>query len=360
MSLYTSNNRQLLKRSTVAGVVPTIPGSGATDVYNHTAGGWLATDLYDGEMFANTTDNKLWVRSGSNLLLLGYSGLTSSFLNLTDTPNSYAGAGGLAVFVNPGASGLTFSAISTVTSSTELIDMPSTLAGYSGYVLTVNGGETGYELTVGQKTFTGLTDVNVSAYTEGDLIKISSGLLTNFDPTTQFVDLKTLAQSITAAKEWDSIQNFNQGINLVQPFNFTGITEYVTIDNIVTSIDSSFSGASDSELASTLAIRNYVTAEIFAAAGSTAYTGNFVTVDTNQSITGYKTFDDAYVNVFTAKTETVGNITVETDLTLAETSYQYFGNPGVAGCFRIYVNPVGNLCIEKLLSGGTWEFRADF
>lgn len=52
--------RILLKRSTTAGVVPTIPASSS-----HTDGTWINTDVYSGEAFLNTVDQRIFVRTGA-------------------------------------------------------------------------------------------------------------------------------------------------------------------------------------------------------------------------------------------------------------------------------------------------------
>ena len=54
--------RILLKRSTTAGVVPTIPASAT-----HTDGSWINTDIYSGEAFLNTVDQRIFVRTGANI-----------------------------------------------------------------------------------------------------------------------------------------------------------------------------------------------------------------------------------------------------------------------------------------------------
>jgi hypothetical protein len=54
--------RILLKRSTTAGVVPTIPASAT-----HTDGSWINTDIYSGEAFLNTVDQRMYVRTGANI-----------------------------------------------------------------------------------------------------------------------------------------------------------------------------------------------------------------------------------------------------------------------------------------------------
>lgn len=53
-------SRMITKKNSNTGVVPTIPLSN-----DHTDGSWLTTDIYDGEMFLNTTDQKMWYRAGN-------------------------------------------------------------------------------------------------------------------------------------------------------------------------------------------------------------------------------------------------------------------------------------------------------
>lgn len=57
--------RQVLKRSTVPGQVPTIPLTN-----DHTDGTWLVTDIYEGEFFLNIPDGILYTRVGSTILNL--------------------------------------------------------------------------------------------------------------------------------------------------------------------------------------------------------------------------------------------------------------------------------------------------
>lgn len=60
------DSRILLKRSTVSGEVPTIPGSST-----HTDGTWIPTDIYEGEAFLNTADARLFTRAGSTIKEIG-------------------------------------------------------------------------------------------------------------------------------------------------------------------------------------------------------------------------------------------------------------------------------------------------
>ena len=56
------DSRILLKRSTTAGVIPTIPATSS-----HTDGTWVASDIYSGETFVNTVDKRAFVRLGSDI-----------------------------------------------------------------------------------------------------------------------------------------------------------------------------------------------------------------------------------------------------------------------------------------------------
>lgn len=60
------DSRILLKRSTTAGATPTVPASSS-----HTDGTWVNTDIYEGELFLNTADSRLFTRQGSNIKEIG-------------------------------------------------------------------------------------------------------------------------------------------------------------------------------------------------------------------------------------------------------------------------------------------------
>ena len=68
-----------------------------------------------------------------------------SFLDLTDTPDSYAGAAGLAVVVNALETGLDFQAL--VNTFLGLTDTPGSYAGSANYLVTVNAAENALEFT---------------------------------------------------------------------------------------------------------------------------------------------------------------------------------------------------------------------
>lgn len=77
------DSRILLKRSTTAGATPTVPASSS-----HTDGTWVNTDIYEGELFLNTADARLFTRQGSNIKEIGLQNSligTSRFATLTLT-----------------------------------------------------------------------------------------------------------------------------------------------------------------------------------------------------------------------------------------------------------------------------------
>jgi len=82
MSNITEYSRLVFKRSTVAGVVPTIPSG---DTINST---WTNTDILVGEAFLNTQDDRLWVRTDNGLLDLTASGTTGTTMSANDGSSS--------------------------------------------------------------------------------------------------------------------------------------------------------------------------------------------------------------------------------------------------------------------------------
>lgn len=78
--------RRVMKRSDVPGQAPTIP---ATD--DHTDGSWLDTDIYVGELYWNTADERLYSRSDTAIEIINVTG--SSTDELVKVSNSDAAAG---------------------------------------------------------------------------------------------------------------------------------------------------------------------------------------------------------------------------------------------------------------------------
>jgi len=71
--MAVQDSRILIKRSTNAGELPTIPLSD-----DHLDGSWLNTDIYEGEFFYNVPDQKLYQRSGASIVLIGSQGVSVS------------------------------------------------------------------------------------------------------------------------------------------------------------------------------------------------------------------------------------------------------------------------------------------
>lgn len=57
------DSRILIKRSTTAGEIPTVPASD-----DHTDGSWISTDIYKGEIFINQADGRIYTRDDTGIL----------------------------------------------------------------------------------------------------------------------------------------------------------------------------------------------------------------------------------------------------------------------------------------------------
>lgn len=67
--------RLVQKYSTISGLEPTIPPS-----QDHNDGTWSDTDLYIGELYINTADNKIWMRTEDGIHQISGTGGTGSFV----------------------------------------------------------------------------------------------------------------------------------------------------------------------------------------------------------------------------------------------------------------------------------------
>ena len=72
MSNKTEFSRLVFKRSTVPGVIPTVPTGTTID------NTWLSTDLLVGEGFINVEDDKLWYRTNNGIVEVSMSGISSN------------------------------------------------------------------------------------------------------------------------------------------------------------------------------------------------------------------------------------------------------------------------------------------
>lgn len=88
----------------------------------------------------------LWNASTGAPDVIDPADVTGSFVELTDTPSSFSGAGGYHVKVNSGATALEFVATPAVYDEfTDLTDTPASYSGLGGRLLRVNAGETAVE-----------------------------------------------------------------------------------------------------------------------------------------------------------------------------------------------------------------------
>lgn len=89
MGCTKAKRRRQEKISTVAGVVPTVP-----TVADHCTEGWLVTDIYKGEIFINTADNKAYTRGDSGIFEIGGGG--SQTLSVSGNTLSISGGNSVA------------------------------------------------------------------------------------------------------------------------------------------------------------------------------------------------------------------------------------------------------------------------
>jgi hypothetical protein len=92
-------SRLLLKRTNIAGVVPTIPPVSATTLNQFTP-----TDIFVGEFFANVEDDRLWIRTNTGIVELNTSGSTGTTVvpDLVQVLNEGNNTGGFDISVSSG------------------------------------------------------------------------------------------------------------------------------------------------------------------------------------------------------------------------------------------------------------------
>jgi hypothetical protein len=350
-NLTIVDSRWLVNYNTTSGIQPTIPLSSVTSEYDWTYGDWLDTDILVGELFMNTADDKLWMRTDNGITLLSSSGAAySQFIDLTDTPATYVGNANKYLKVNVLESAIEFEDFPDV-SFINLSDTPTGYTGYDGYSVIVDETNSALTFSLINNSFLGLSDTP-TGYTNGYLLQATSTDLEFIDGSTLYLDLTT-NQNISGEKTFDDKI-------IVSDFYFSGITEDVNILNI--SSDSGFSFANDEELSTSLSIKNYVDYSIATAAGITGYTGDWVTISTNQTITGDKTFNaDLFFNnvcEFNSNTTFYDYVNFEEDILIDKSKYFYFGSDS-DGSYRLFINVDGDLTIEKRISG-VWTFKGSF
>lgn len=121
---YRAYSRQLLKRTNLTGVVPTVyTGSDWT-----TDSAMLTTDLLDGEMFLNTFDQRIWVCMSGSIYELPYSGSVPTFTSLPDVADTYLRKAEYLVRVNAAENAVEFVSGSDVTVATASYTVSSSYA----------------------------------------------------------------------------------------------------------------------------------------------------------------------------------------------------------------------------------------
>jgi hypothetical protein len=167
MSDKTEYSRLLIKRATETGVVPTIPTGTTLSTFTN-------TDLFVGELFLNTTDENLWVRTDNGILQILNSGFTSSIFA---TGFTYDNANTLTISNNNGSTLQT--SINTMTGLTVNGAFSATTLFGDGSGLTgINSGDifvTGFTYDNANK----LTIVSNSGASLNAFINVMTGLTIN-------------------------------------------------------------------------------------------------------------------------------------------------------------------------------------
>ena len=161
-------SRIINKQSDVTGVVATIP---TTD--DHSDGSWLDTDIYEGELFLNVIDNVLQTRTEAGIINLNSASSSDADRVVQDVRYNEGVEKGEPLRVtgyNVG-SGIITVEKADASASAEMPSYGLAMANYSS-------GATGQMIAVGT-----LTDVDTSAFSEGDTVYVAvGGGLTNVKP----------------------------------------------------------------------------------------------------------------------------------------------------------------------------------
>ena len=160
--------RMIIKVSDVEGASATIPVSN-----DHTDGSWLITDIYEGELFLNLIDNILQTRTDAGIINLNASSSSDADRVVQDVRYDEGVEKGEPLIItgyNVG-SGIITVEKADASASAEMPSYGLAMANYSS-------GATGQMITVGT-----LTDVDTSAFSEGDTVYVAvGGGLTNVKP----------------------------------------------------------------------------------------------------------------------------------------------------------------------------------
>ncbi len=160
--------RMIIKVSDVEGASATIPSTN-----DHTDGSWLTTDIYEGELFLNLIDNILQTRTDAGIINLNASSSSDADRVVQDVRYDEAVEKGEPLRItgyNVG-SGIITVEKADASASAEMPSYGLAMANYSS-------GATGQMIAVGT-----LTDVDTSAFAEGDTVYVAvGGGLTNVKP----------------------------------------------------------------------------------------------------------------------------------------------------------------------------------
>lgn len=253
MTQFIQDSRLRIKGSDISGATFTV----ITGSTNHTDGTWTNFDLYDREIACNTFDKKIYVRLGEEIVELQTSATTntdtyvtggtvtggtsivltrndnvdidinvSSISGLTDTYVTGGTLNGTVLELTRNDDVTVSSELSALTtSSLSWSAITSTPTTFEGYVITGGSVNNIYATTISAATisattyynlppsvtaFSALTDVNVTAATDGDLIVFTADTWTSQTPETVLagsdLTINTLsATSITATSIATSI-----------------------------------------------------------------------------------------------------------------------------------------------------------
>ena len=152
------------------------------------------------------------------MLIASVSGVTE-FVDLSDTPSNYTGAAGKGLKINLTETGVEFATLTDTDQFTELTDTPDSYIGFSGY--TVGVGASGLTFTEINQAITGLTDVSITDYTAGQLLRSNGTGFTGITDSDYYVTLVD-DQVITGEKTFTGETIFQDGIDLTNPLKFSG------------------------------------------------------------------------------------------------------------------------------------------
>ena len=217
----------IIKVSDVEGASATIPVSN-----DHTDGSWLITDIYEGELFLNLIDNILQTRTDAGIINLNASSSSDADRVVQDVRYDEGVEKGEPLRItgyNVG-SGIITVEKADASASAEMPSYGLAMANYSS-------GATGQMIAVGT-----LTDVNTSAFSEGDTVYVAvGGGLTNVKPIEpnliQNVGFVARSNANNGSIEVVAIGRANDVPNLPLGHTFIGTSTNPTTINLTTELN---------------------------------------------------------------------------------------------------------------------------